>query len=81
MISDSSLIQFLRSRLAGWLFSLAGKLDAAYDVWLDDAPRRSDGPFCEVCGGDFAGVLARGFTDGEGLPMLTCASCGGPDDA
>lgn len=30
----------LRTALAGWLFSLAGRLDAAYDVWLDDAPRR-----------------------------------------
>lgn len=32
----------LRSWLAGLLFGLAGKLDAAYDVWLDDAPRRSE---------------------------------------
>lgn len=30
----------LRSTLAGWLFLLAGKLDVAYDVWLDDAPRK-----------------------------------------
>lgn len=30
----------LRSWLAGKLFVLAGRLDAAYDVWLDDAPRK-----------------------------------------
>lgn len=30
-----------RSWLAGKLFALAGKLDSAYDVWLDDASRRT----------------------------------------
>jgi hypothetical protein len=30
----------LRSWLAGKFFLLAGRLDPAYDVWLDDAPRR-----------------------------------------
>lgn len=34
-------MQLLRGWLAGWLFSLAGRLDEAYDVWLDDAPRRT----------------------------------------
>lgn len=29
-----------RQWLAGLLFRAAGRLDAAYDVWLDDAPRR-----------------------------------------
>lgn len=33
----------LRSWLAGKLFRLAGKLDESYDVYLDDAPRRSEG--------------------------------------
>lgn len=38
----------LRSWLAGALFALAGRLDSAYDVWLDDAPRRGleDEPEC-----------------------------------
>jgi hypothetical protein len=30
----------LRTWLAGLAFRLAGILDPAYDVWLDDAPRR-----------------------------------------
>jgi hypothetical protein len=40
MGSDNPLIPRFRRWLAGILFTLAGKLDAAYDVWLDDAPRR-----------------------------------------
>ena len=35
-----ALVQRFRSWLAGLLFLLAGRLDATYDVWLDDAPRR-----------------------------------------
>lgn len=35
-----SVVQRLRSWLAGWLFLMAGRLDSTYDVWLDDAPRR-----------------------------------------
>jgi hypothetical protein len=35
------MMKRIRSRLAGWCFRLAGLLDPAYDVWLDDAPRRS----------------------------------------
>jgi hypothetical protein len=37
-----SLAMRLRSKVAGWLFVLAGKLDESYDVWLDDAPRRGE---------------------------------------
>ena len=36
-----TLMQRFRSWLAGMLFLAAGKLDEAYDVWLDDAPRRT----------------------------------------
>ena len=36
-----SIIQRIRSWIAGVLFLTAGRLDATYDVWLDDAPRRS----------------------------------------
>lgn len=39
-MGEIGLMERLRSWLAGWLFALAGKLDSAYDVWLDDAPRR-----------------------------------------
>ena len=39
-MSELTLSQRFRSWLAGWLFTLAGKLDEAYDVWLDDAPRK-----------------------------------------
>ena len=39
-MSEITLTMRLRSWLAGVLFLLAGRLDAAYDVWLDDAPRR-----------------------------------------
>lgn len=37
----------LRSWLAGCAFSLAGKLDPAYDVWLDNAERRERERFRE----------------------------------
>ena len=40
-MSRSTLIERFRSWLAGVLFTLAGKLDESYDVWLDDAPRRT----------------------------------------
>lgn len=43
----------LRSWLAGVLFVLCGKLDPAYDVWLDNAPRREPG------------VSSREYRDGE----------------
>jgi hypothetical protein len=36
-----TMMMRLRTWLAGWLFVLAGKLDDSYDVYLDDAPRRS----------------------------------------
>jgi hypothetical protein len=39
-MSDLTLMARFRSWLAGRLFTLAGKLDDSYDVWLDDAPRR-----------------------------------------
>jgi hypothetical protein len=37
-------IRRIRPKLAGWLFSLAGRLDESYDVWLDDAPRKTHQP-------------------------------------
>lgn len=40
-MSEPTLIGRLRSWLAGQLFALAGRLDAAYDVWLDNAPSRA----------------------------------------
>lgn len=43
-MGELTLGERLRSWLAGLLFSLAGKLDESYDVWLDDAPRREDDP-------------------------------------
>lgn len=39
-MTPTTRIQRLRAWLAGLLFAAAGKLDPAYDVWLDDAPRR-----------------------------------------
>ncbi len=39
-MGPSSRLSRLRSWLAGKCFRLAGILDPAYDVWLDDAPRR-----------------------------------------
>ena len=36
-----SIMERIRGRLAQWCFRLAGLLDETYDVWLDDAPRRS----------------------------------------
>ena len=41
-MGELTLSERFRSWLAGVLFALAGKLDEAYDVWLDDAPRRSE---------------------------------------
>lgn len=38
-----TLLMRVRSWIAGNLFALAGRLDPAYDVWLDDAPRRHRG--------------------------------------
>lgn len=35
------LVRRACSWLAGVLFLLAGRLDERYDVWLDDAPRRT----------------------------------------
>jgi hypothetical protein len=40
-VGDLTRSQRFRSWLAGHLFALAGKLDESYDVWLDDAPRRT----------------------------------------
>lgn len=40
MSSAASLVRRFRSWLAGLLFITAGRLDEAYDVWLDNAPRR-----------------------------------------
>jgi hypothetical protein len=39
-MTPPTLIGRFRSWLAGRLFTLAGRLDKSYDVWLDDAPRR-----------------------------------------
>jgi hypothetical protein len=76
-----------RSWLAGLLFALAGKLDAAYDVWLDDAPRRTaeeppqlgistaDGPMSLR---EFVVVGAHVCGDGETRAggWDTCEHCG-----
>ncbi len=40
-MSKLTLLGRFRGWLAGWLFVVAGKLDESYDVWLDDAPRRT----------------------------------------
>jgi hypothetical protein len=39
-MSNPSLLTRIRQKIAEWLFLAAGRLDSAYDVWLDDAPRR-----------------------------------------
>ena len=39
-MGSPSRMQRFRSWLAGLLFLAAGRLDSAYDVWLDDAPPR-----------------------------------------
>lgn len=39
-MNDPTLMQRFRSWLAGVFFEAAAKLDASYDVWLDDAPPR-----------------------------------------
>ena len=41
-MTTPTLLGRLRSWLAGRLFLLAGRLDSAYDVWLDDAPPRRE---------------------------------------
>jgi hypothetical protein len=43
-MTTRSRIQRIRSWLAGVAFTLAGRLDATYDVWLDDAPRKTHQP-------------------------------------
>ncbi len=40
-MGKSSLFMRFRSWMAGMLFRIAGRLDESYNVWLDDAPRRS----------------------------------------
>jgi hypothetical protein len=40
MTPTTTFLVRLRSWLAGKLFVLAGRLDSAYDVWLDDASPR-----------------------------------------
>jgi len=43
-VNQQGRIASLRSWLAGLLFRAAGRLDSAYDVWLDNAePRRKRG--------------------------------------
>jgi hypothetical protein len=39
-MNSPGIVRRIRSRLAELAFRLAGKLDKAYDVWLDDAPQR-----------------------------------------
>ncbi len=39
-MTPTTRMERVRAWLAGKLFLLAGKLDPAYDVWLDDAHRR-----------------------------------------
>jgi hypothetical protein len=39
-MTPTTRMKRFKSWLASLLFSLAGKLDPMYDVWLDDAPRR-----------------------------------------
>ncbi len=40
-MSRQSRIDRFRQWLAGLLFLAAGRVHSSYDVWLDDAPRRS----------------------------------------
>lgn len=50
-MNDPGLILRFRSWLAGLFFEAAAKLDAAYDVYLDDAPPRYAVPGVRQCGG------------------------------
>jgi len=38
-----------------------------------------DKPKCDACGNRGRSVRLRGYHD-EGIPMKTCAACGGPED-
>jgi hypothetical protein len=40
-MGHATLFDRFRWWLAGLLFTLAGKVDEKYNVWLDDAPRRT----------------------------------------
>ena len=43
-MSEATILDRIRGALAAGLFWLAGRVDDAYDVWLDDAPRRTHQP-------------------------------------
>jgi hypothetical protein len=43
-MGKQSRINRIRQWFGGVLFTLAGKVDESFDVWLDDAPRRTHLP-------------------------------------
>ena len=69
-MGERTTMDRLRSWLAQRCFALAGRLDKTYDVWLDEAPRRS----CEICERDDVPLAYHGWHD-DGDPMLTCETC------